>query len=365
MRPEDYDAAVRAAYAGPFEAKPWTALLATLRTQLSAHLVNIVLSRGGVDEPSRDMWVWDGPGDGDAMVRDYPRYRALDPIDYDGLAPGRVHIHRELMDVQARDRDFYEDYLARYGMAHAMVVKLVSDHGQPAWLTCARTAAQGAFAAAEMAYLERVAAHVEQALRHFDHLASQALNKAIVRRRNPHNQVVTLLLDDQMRLLNGDEDQMAALAESGLFLLSADHQLSGATPRIQQALLRAARRVRGGKVGTAPVWRQGEALHVTIGALQGEPIAAGRLKAAFAIRIREADRLTIDAGEVAAQLGVSPAEGRLAALLGEGRTIAEAAAAMGVSLETARTYSKRIYAKTSLRGQADLVRELICGGLLQ
>ncbi|WP_313806015.1 hypothetical protein [Sphingobium sp.] len=365
MRQDDYDAAVRAAYDGPFEARPFASLLGVLRWQLGAHLVNIVLSHGGVDEPSRDMWVWDGLSDGDAMVRAYPQYRALDPIDYEGLAPGRVYIHRELMDVQARDRDFYQDYLARYGMEHAMVTKLVSDHGQPAWLTCARTAAQGPFGAKEKAYLGRVAGHVRQALRHFDLLSSQALNKAIMRRRNPHNTVVTLLLDDQMRLLNGDEDQLRAISKGGLFRMASDNQLSGATPHIQQALLRAARRVRSGSVPIAPIWVQGKALRLSLQAFRDEQIVAGRLKAAFAIRIREADPPTIDPGEAAAQLGISPSEGRLAALLGEGRTIAEAAGVMGVSIETARTYSKRIYAKTSLRNQADLVRELIGGGLLQ
>jgi DNA-binding CsgD family transcriptional regulator len=37
-------------------------------------------------------------------------------------------------------------------------------------------------------------------------------------------------------------------------------------------------------------------------------------------------------------------------------SIAEAAAELGLSVESARTYSKRIYAKTGARGQADLVR---------
>ena len=42
--------------------------------------------------------------------------------------------------------------------------------------------------------------------------------------------------------------------------------------------------------------------------------------------------------------------------LARGRSIAEAGAALGLTIETARNYSKRIYAKLGLRGQAELVR---------
>jgi DNA-binding CsgD family transcriptional regulator len=51
-----------------------------------------------------------------------------------------------------------------------------------------------------------------------------------------------------------------------------------------------------------------------------------------------------------------PSEARLALALSRGMSIAEAAGELGLTVESARTYSKRIYAKTGARGQADLVR---------
>ena len=51
-----------------------------------------------------------------------------------------------------------------------------------------------------------------------------------------------------------------------------------------------------------------------------------------------------------------PSEARLALALSRGASIAEAARDLGLSVQSARTYSKRIYAKTGARGQADLVR---------
>ena len=54
-----------------------------------------------------------------------------------------------------------------------------------------------------------------------------------------------------------------------------------------------------------------------------------------------------------------PREAALAIALNEGQTIAEAAASMGLTIETARNYSKRLYAKLGVRGQPELVR-LVC-----
>jgi DNA-binding CsgD family transcriptional regulator len=53
---------------------------------------------------------------------------------------------------------------------------------------------------------------------------------------------------------------------------------------------------------------------------------------------------------------LTPRQASLALALSRGMSITEAAAELGLSVESARTYSKRIYAKTGARGQADLVR---------
>jgi DNA-binding CsgD family transcriptional regulator len=54
--------------------------------------------------------------------------------------------------------------------------------------------------------------------------------------------------------------------------------------------------------------------------------------------------------------GMLPSEARLAWMLAQGTSIAASAEALGLTVETARNYSKKIYAKTGARGQAELVR---------
>jgi DNA-binding CsgD family transcriptional regulator len=63
-------------------------------------------------------------------------------------------------------------------------------------------------------------------------------------------------------------------------------------------------------------------------------------------------------------LGLSPAQARLAILLFAGRSVKEAAAEIGVMESSARQYLKQIFAKTGARRQSELVR-MICDDLMQ
>jgi len=68
-------------------------------------------------------------------------------------------------------------------------------------------------------------------------------------------------------------------------------------------------------------------------------------------------------GQLATLFGLAPREARLALALASGGGIAHAAAQLGLSVESARNYSKAIYSKTGARSQADLTR-LITTSLL-
>ncbi len=64
-------------------------------------------------------------------------------------------------------------------------------------------------------------------------------------------------------------------------------------------------------------------------------------------------------GHLSKLLGLTPSEGRLAHALASTGSLEDAARMCGITLATARTYLKLIFAKTGTRGQADLVRRLM------
>jgi DNA-binding CsgD family transcriptional regulator len=64
-------------------------------------------------------------------------------------------------------------------------------------------------------------------------------------------------------------------------------------------------------------------------------------------------------GQLVDLFGLLPSESRLAWAMAQGMSIAEAAEDLGITVETARNYSKKIYAKTGARGQSELVRNIL------
>ncbi|ANU07204.1 helix-turn-helix transcriptional regulator [Paraurantiacibacter namhicola] len=91
---------------------------------------------------------------------------------------------------------------------------------------------------------------------------------------------------------------------------------------------------------------------------------AGGGKAVAALYIRGDRSSSADRHEQLADLfDLTAAEARIAWSLAQGLSIAETAKEHGLTLETARYYSKKIYAKTGARGQVELVRNILTGVL--
>lgn len=89
---------------------------------------------------------------------------------------------------------------------------------------------------------------------------------------------------------------------------------------------------------------------------EGERMFLGRVRHA-----RQAGDLPPPA--LARYLGLPPAETRLAAQLCDGRTLIEAAAETGKTIETTRSSSKQVFARMGLRNQQDVVRRMHSGAM--
>jgi len=85
----------------------------------------------------------------------------------------------------------------------------------------------------------------------------------------------------------------------------------------------------------------------------------GRRVAALVLLVDPARRPRIDAHRVAKTLGLTPSEGRMAALLAEGRRASEIAAATGWSVNYVRWLVQQVYRKQGVSGQVALVRQVL------
>lgn len=80
--------------------------------------------------------------------------------------------------------------------------------------------------------------------------------------------------------------------------------------------------------------------------------------------LRATDTPLPSAQQLAQVLRVTRSEAALARALGMGATLSEAALQLGLTIETARAYSKQIFAKTGTRGQPALMRKLWTSALV-
>ena len=67
----------------------------------------------------------------------------------------------------------------------------------------------------------------------------------------------------------------------------------------------------------------------------------------------------LDSRKLHELFGLTPAEVRLCIALVKGKSVEEYAREAGISSNTARTHVKRIYSKTGVRRQSELVRLLL------
>jgi len=103
------------------------------------------------------------------------------------------------------------------------------------------------------------------------------------------------------------------------------------------------------------------ALSVVVKALRAGTAGAGRPRLA-AVFITDPDQeVAAEAQTLSGLYGLTPAEARLASSLVRGMSPAQAAAALGLTVNTVRTHLKRIFSKTETRRQSDLVRVLLTG----
>ncbi len=112
-----------------------------------------------------------------------------------------------------------------------------------------------------------------------------------------------------------------------------------------------------------PSGRSRLALHVSpVG--NSEADFGGRRVAALVLLVDPARRPRIDAKRVAVTLGLTPSEGRMAALLAEGLRVREIAAAAGWRESYVRWMIQQVYRKLGASGQVDLVRQVLAADAL-
>jgi DNA-binding CsgD family transcriptional regulator len=332
-------------YEGALNPAAWATFLGRLRRRLRADYAGMLVGRSDGSVVGAFEWFEKGFHAPAPKSGWQARIFVSDPQPYRRLRPERVYGLSDFLDTGnialASYRAGFDDHLY-----DQRLMRVAEPDGANLWLLALR--ADGEFAAADAVLLSALAPHLRVALRSlaaFERLQSR-LEIADACTERLGTGLVTL--DAHGRVLYASR--------------SAQHLLAS-TSRAEERIAIAAEAF--GKRGQTKPHAERLSEIPTIDLLltsAGRPLPTMPAPAAIGI-LRHDDtaiREPIDA--LITLYNLSANEARLVWALCRGSTIAEAAGEIGLTIETARNYSKRVYAKVGARGQADLVRRILTGG---
>jgi len=285
-----------------------------------------------------------------AQASDPLEAHALDRFHYDTLRPGRVYAMSEFFDHDPVQRAERARRMHRLGVADERVVRMAEVEDTSTWLVVARSTA---CSAADAALLSSLAPYLEEAVRAQLELERNRVRASVSVQGLARSATAWMVLDREARLLSIDprlEDWMARTLE---YTPRIGERLRDLGVRAERELVAAATHFCGEEPGPARPLLLYE--HPRLEALLTATTDLPRRAMLVLCRLPNA-RTATSVERLASLFDLPRREAELAVALNEGQSIAEAAAAMGLTLETARNYSKRIYAKLGVRGQAELVR---------
>ncbi|WP_371227576.1 helix-turn-helix transcriptional regulator [Pseudomonas sp. QE6] len=363
------------AYEGLSEARPWFSLAERLRQLLGAFNVTITLYHHE-DQP-RDIQVMaldaHDRTDWDRAERDSrERFWHIDLLRPETVAPGTL--------IEFGPRDVEPDcaaYMASLGIGRCLRSCFAEPGGMRCWIDVVRglRVSGQAFVEAERALLLDVLPHLSRALGLYARLKREEAEKAVYEGSLDHMALGCLLLDGNTRVLCVNrtarsiiDRQVGIEVRQGRLLAEergVQQALEGAIAKVMRARMEAHAACPGELVRLRT--RDGMLLGILVEPVPPEPYYQGEQVPSLILHLCELSQCEAvvqapreHSPELIAQLfGLTRQEARLAAWLGAGQTISEAAGQMNIAVAAARNYSKNIYAKLGIKGQTDLVR-LMC-----
>ena len=350
-----------ALHEGPYDAPPWATFLHRLRGRTDADRASLMFRQESA--PASGMVEYFAERNTRSAGRKFHPDGAASftALPFGGLRPSRIYTLPELLDLEAQS-NIIEPHPIPGGI-YARMARIVAVGGANIWVMIAR--GDRDFSASDGILLSTLVPHIEISLRNYTTIERERRRSLISEGVTSRLHFAWIALDDNGRLVDADNEGRRLLEASDDLSLSSAGQLlvRGAGNALADAVRDFAR---------DPLLPR-RAIHITdeprlelllapvrewFAPHPSPPVLIAYIHGADGIRGAD------DAGPVEQlrQLfDLSNSEARLAAAISRGLTLAEAAEAQGITIETARYYSKRIFAKAGVRGQPELVRRILTG----
>lgn len=301
----------------------------------------------------------------------------LDPIpeaiEQSGLPPGRLAFLQELIpNEKLKHTEFYNDYLRPQDKHHVMGGYLLREGNSKALFGMQRGRRRRPFDAPDKAVLKILTPHFKQALRLHEALSQAEAGAAAAGSTLDRLNMAAFFLDrtGRIRFANAGAETEA---RTGCYLTVRQgrlHALHAGRDRSLQQLIEAVTATvsdripgAGGAVPLTPAHNAHGAVTALVTPWQrciisGDPIAPS---VTAAVLVGSCDRPILKTNYLMGAYGLTRSEARLVARLIETCSLGEAAAAAGITAQTARTYLKSVFRKAECRNQAELITKILTG----
>ena len=268
--------------------------------------------------------------------------------------------HEVSSDQEFAESEFYRDFLRRWNgdLFYFGGGVLFKREGLEVASGVMRDRAAGPVGEPELCLMRALMPHLQRAFamhRRFSRLRLERNTLAAVLERAPFG-VIVLDATRRVTAMNAEAERLVAQAD-GLLLRAGRLQAARQTAADEfEAVLR-----RGGAMALPR--RSGKRPLGLLAAPAPPGDGFGSSRAATVLLLSDPDARREPPEQVLSRLfGLTRAEARLVALLVAGRTLEQAAAELSITSNTARAYLKRVFWKTGVSRQSELVR-LVAGSV--
>lgn len=363
------DRLVELIYDAASDSRRWLYVLKELKQNLNADAVNW----SEFDVERRKGRILDSIGYSQSYLSSYAEtYAALNVWLQElwSMVPGRVSLGEEILtEAQLTKTKFYVEWLEPQGLIYRICLIVKQKDQRIFYLEALRSKAKYPYDKHAKLYLSSLLPHLQQALQRNDYLWQLAVFKDIFDRWS----CALLVVDKHARplMMNCAAEQL--LHDKSIFDINFNRLTPTglkAASRFKDMVVKAASYTSTGDANQTneamvvprrnhriPVW-----IIVTPLSRKLRVVVCQEVEVALVYVYLPENVRTLQESMLKTLFGFTPAEQRLVLLILEGWRLHEAAASLGISINTARTHMKRIYVKTKTQCQADLVRVLLSGG---
>lgn len=346
--------------AGMVEDPPWSTFILRLRRRAKADYASLIFRPLKAGAPhNRVVHLASGRQSPPIVAQLYrdSLYKS-DPLPYHEMVDGRVYALPQLLRAGDPQHEAYrERLLSPSGMNILRIMRVVETSGVSAWLTLSRRKQD--FTARDDALMAALAPYLRAALASYVALERERMTASVANEAVRRLNFGWLTLDAEGRILDVDAHGQGLLADGAVLVRGRGDRLAARDATVGRDIAAAVKALAADRQSRprAIVLSREPWLDMLLVKAAKVGTGATRPAPALVAYVHSDQWSSADRCEQLGQLfDLTPRQAGLALALSRGMSIAEAATTLGLSLESARTYSKRIYAKTGARGQADLVR---------